>query len=191
VFAPHEGGRPGEVVAVRVHRRGHHVLTHGPHPIRGRASATRRHRYGDRAAGRGPGGPRWLVISSDFYAVYTSAEKKTDGLVNLYFCRYFVRAGDANPAQLAYWTAAWLSTSRPCTPQRRQSRSPIRTWNASCLERRTRRPARLGTTALARPTPDHHNCGVTATNTVTLPVGMPAHRISKYLQASVIKSNSV
>ena len=22
--------------------------------------------------------------------------------------RYFVRAGDANPAQLAYWTAAWL-----------------------------------------------------------------------------------
>ena len=22
--------------------------------------------------------------------------------------RYFVRAGDANPAQLTYWTAAWL-----------------------------------------------------------------------------------
>jgi transposase len=58
------------------------------------------------------GGPRRLVISSDFYAVYQSAGRKADGLVNL-FCwahirRYFVRAGDANPAQLAYWTQAWL-----------------------------------------------------------------------------------
>ena len=58
------------------------------------------------------GGPRRLVISSDFYSVYQSAGKKADGLVNL-FCwahvrRYFVRAGDANPDQLAYWTAAWL-----------------------------------------------------------------------------------
>jgi transposase len=58
------------------------------------------------------GGPRQLVISSDFYSVYTSAGKKADGLVNL-FCwahvrRHFVRAGDANPAQLTYWTAAWL-----------------------------------------------------------------------------------
>jgi len=57
-------------------------------------------------------GPRRLVISSDFYAVYTSAGKKADGLVNL-FCwahirRYFVRAGDANPDQLRYWTEAWL-----------------------------------------------------------------------------------
>jgi transposase len=64
-------------------------------------------------AGPGNGdGPRRLVISSDFYSVYTSAGKKADGLVNL-FCwahirRYFVRAGDANPAQLTYWTAAWL-----------------------------------------------------------------------------------
>ena len=45
-------------------------------------------------------------------AVYQSAGKKADGLVNLYcwahIRRYFVRAGDANPAQLAYWTAAWL-----------------------------------------------------------------------------------
>jgi len=45
-------------------------------------------------------------------AVYTSAGKKADGLVNLYcwahIRRYFVRAGDANPAQLTYWTAAWL-----------------------------------------------------------------------------------
>jgi transposase len=57
-------------------------------------------------------GPRRLVISSDFYAVYQSAGKKADGLVNLYcwahIRRYFVRAGDANPAQLSYWTAAWL-----------------------------------------------------------------------------------
>ena len=58
------------------------------------------------------GGPRQLVISSDFYSVYTSAGRKADGLVNL-FCwahirRYFVRAGDANPAQLRYWTEAWL-----------------------------------------------------------------------------------
>jgi transposase len=58
------------------------------------------------------GGPRRLVISSDFYAVYQSAGKKADGLVNL-FCwahvrRHFVRAGDASPVQLAYWTDAWL-----------------------------------------------------------------------------------
>jgi transposase len=57
-------------------------------------------------------GPRRLVISSDFYAVYTSAGKKADGLVNLYcwahLRRHFVRAGDANPTQLKYWTAAWL-----------------------------------------------------------------------------------
>ena len=58
------------------------------------------------------GGPRQLVISSDFYCVYTSVGKKADGLVNL-FCwthvrRHFVRAGDANPAQLTYWTSAWL-----------------------------------------------------------------------------------
>ena len=55
------------------------------------------------------GGPRRLVISSDFYTVYQSAGKKADGLVNLYcwahIRRYFVRAGDANPAQLKYWTA--------------------------------------------------------------------------------------
>jgi hypothetical protein len=64
-------------------------------------------------AGSGPdGGSRQLVVSSDFYCVYTSAGNKADGLVNL-FCwahvrRHFVRAGDANPAQLTYWTAAWL-----------------------------------------------------------------------------------
>jgi transposase len=62
--------------------------------------------------GTADGGPRQLVLSSDFYSVYTAAGKKADGLVNL-FCwahirRYFVRAGDANPAQLTYWTKAWL-----------------------------------------------------------------------------------
>jgi hypothetical protein len=62
------------------------------------------------------GGPRRLVISSDFYKVYESAGKKADGLVNLY-CRahvrrHFVRAGDANPAQLKYWTDAWLDRIR-------------------------------------------------------------------------------
>jgi transposase len=62
------------------------------------------------------GGPRRLVISSDFYAVYQSAGKKADGLVNLYCWahvrRHFVRVGDANPAQLKYWTDAWLDRIR-------------------------------------------------------------------------------
>src|SRR6516162_9180423 len=62
------------------------------------------------------GGLRRLVISSDFYAVYQSSGRKADGLVNL-FCwahirRYFVRAGDANPAQLTYWTQRWLERIR-------------------------------------------------------------------------------
>ena len=62
------------------------------------------------------GGPRRLVISSDFYRVYESAGKKADGLVNL-FCaahvrRHFVRAGDASPVQLKYWTEAWLERFR-------------------------------------------------------------------------------
>jgi len=69
---------------------------------------------GDAGDGADPvEGPRQLVISSDFYAVYSSAGKKADGLVNLYCWahvrRYFVRAGDANPDQLAGWTAAWLT----------------------------------------------------------------------------------
>ena len=62
------------------------------------------------------GGPRSLVISSDFYTVYESAGKKADGLVNLYCLahvrRHFVRAGDANPVQLKYWTDAWLDRIR-------------------------------------------------------------------------------
>src|SRR5712691_5394559 len=62
------------------------------------------------------GGPRRLVISSDFYKVYQSAGKKADGLVTL-FCwahvrRHFVRAGDASPVQLRYWTDAWLERIR-------------------------------------------------------------------------------
>jgi len=62
------------------------------------------------------GGPRSLVISSDFYAVYQSAGKKAGGLVNLYCWshvrRHFVRAGDANRVQLKYWTDAWLERIR-------------------------------------------------------------------------------
>ncbi len=62
------------------------------------------------------GGPRRLVISSDFYAVYESAGKKADGLVNLYcwahLRRHVVRAGDANPVQLRNWTDAWLDRIR-------------------------------------------------------------------------------
>ena len=62
------------------------------------------------------GDPRSLVISSDFYAVYSSAGKKADGLVNLYCWahvrRHFVRAGDASPVQLKYWTDAWLDRIR-------------------------------------------------------------------------------
>jgi len=75
-----------------------------------------RHAGIDRATGQLAGsdeqGPRQLVISSDFYSVYTSAGRKASGLVNLccwaHVRRYFVRAGDANPDQLGYWTAAWL-----------------------------------------------------------------------------------
>ena len=62
------------------------------------------------------GGPRRLVLSSDFYTVYESAGKKADGLVNLYCLahvrRHFVRAGDANPVQLKYWADAWLEQIR-------------------------------------------------------------------------------
>jgi hypothetical protein len=62
------------------------------------------------------GGPRRLVISSDFFAVYSSAGKKATGLVNLYCWahvrRHFVRAGDANPVQLKHWTEAWLQLIR-------------------------------------------------------------------------------
>ena len=39
------------------------------------------------------GGPRRLVISSDFYAVYQSAGKKADGLVNLYCWAHYPEGG--------------------------------------------------------------------------------------------------
>jgi hypothetical protein len=62
------------------------------------------------------GEPRRMVISSDFCTVYEPPGKKADGLVNLYCSahirRYFVWAGDANPAQLTYWTQAWLDRIR-------------------------------------------------------------------------------
>ena len=59
---------------------------------------------------------RLTSARGDFYKVYESAGKKADGLVNL-FCwahvrRHFVRAGDANPQQLKYWTDAWLERIR-------------------------------------------------------------------------------
>jgi transposase len=62
------------------------------------------------------GGPRRLVISSDLCAVYQSAGRKADGLVNLYGAahvrRHMVRAGDASPVQLKYWTQNWLALFR-------------------------------------------------------------------------------
>jgi transposase len=62
------------------------------------------------------GGPRRLVISSDFYAVCQSAGKKADGLVSLWCWahvrRHFVRAGDASPVQLKYRTEGWLELIR-------------------------------------------------------------------------------
>ena len=62
------------------------------------------------------GGPRRLVLSSDFYTVYVGAGRRADGLVNLYcwahLRRYFVRAGDANPAQLGIWARQWVERIR-------------------------------------------------------------------------------
>src|SRR5260370_10680954 len=62
------------------------------------------------------GGPRRLVLSTDFYRVYETAGNKADGLVSLYCLahvrRHFVRAGDANPEQLRYWTEQWLDRFR-------------------------------------------------------------------------------
>jgi transposase len=62
------------------------------------------------------GGPRRLVLSTDFYAVYQSAGNKAGGLVNLYCLahvrRHFARAGDANPEQLRYWAQKWLDRFR-------------------------------------------------------------------------------
>jgi len=84
------------------------------------------------------GGPRSLVISSDFYAVYQSAGKKADGLVNLYcwahIRRYFVRAGDADPARLTYWTAAWLERIKGLYAAHAELTAA---WNAAAAPRDT------------------------------------------------------
>ena len=78
------------------------------------------------------GGPGRLVISSDFYTVYASAGKKTEGLTNLYcwahIRRYFVRAGDANPTQLACWTRDWLDRIKILYTAHEQLTDA---WNAS------------------------------------------------------------
>ena len=62
------------------------------------------------------GGPRRLVISSDFYAVYQSAGKKADGLVSLWCWahvrRHFVRAGDAKPGPAEVLDGGWLERIR-------------------------------------------------------------------------------
>ena len=102
-----------KLVAVGVHRRRHRVLRDGPDQVRGGPGPACRDRGENRAAGPdADGGPRRLVISSDFYAVYQAAGKKADGLVNLYCWahvrRHFVRAGDASPEQLKHWTDGWL-----------------------------------------------------------------------------------
>lgn len=78
---------------------------------------------GQLAPGDGEG-PRTLVISSDFYAVYESAGRKADGIVNLYcwahIRRHFARAADASPAQLGYWGKAWLERIRALYAAHRQ-----------------------------------------------------------------------
>ena len=126
-------GWPGSLVAVGVHRRGHHLFRDGPDP---RRAVLARHAGIDADTGQltpdEDGGPRRLVISSDFYTVYASAGKKTDGLTNLYcwahIRRYFVRAGDANPAQLAYWTRDWLDRIKNLYPAHDELTAA---WNAS------------------------------------------------------------
>jgi transposase len=92
-------------------------------------------------------GPRRLVISSDFYAVYQSAGKKADGLVNLYCWahvrRHFVRAGDANPAQLAYWTKAWLERIKDLYAAHEQLMAAWESAAAPAPRERTAAAARL------------------------------------------------
>ena len=91
-------------------------------------------------------GPRQLVISSDFYSVYSSAGRKASGLVNLYCWahvrRYFVRAGDANPDQLAGWTAAWLERIKNLYLAHEQLSAA---WADSAHRRRRWRGRRTGT----------------------------------------------
>ena len=62
------------------------------------------------------GSPRRLVIGSDFYAVYQSAGRKAEGLVNLYCAahirRHMVRAGTRADPSSKYWTQSWLALFR-------------------------------------------------------------------------------
>jgi transposase len=117
VFAPREGGGPAKWwLWVFI---GPDTVCFVMDPSRS-AAVLARHAGIDEETGQltedADGGPRRLVISSDFYAVYQSAGKKADGLVNLYcwahLRRHIVRAGDANPVQLKYWTGAWLNRIR-------------------------------------------------------------------------------
>ena len=114
---PGRRGRPGEILAVGVHRSRYLLFRDGPVPVR---EVLARHAGLDKDTGQllphEDGGPRRLVLSTDFYRVYESAGNKAEGLVNLYCLahvrRHFVRAGDANPEQLRYWTQKWLDRFR-------------------------------------------------------------------------------
>ena len=77
--------------------------------------------------------------------VYQSAGKKADGLVNLYcwahIRRYFVRAGDANPGRLKYWTRRGWTGSGPV----RRPRELTAAWKGAAA------PAPRNKTAGRRP----------------------------------------
>ena len=87
--------------------------------------------------------------------MYQSAGKKADGLVNL-FCwahvrRHFVRAGDANPAQLTYWTEAWLERIRDLYAAHdelmaawQEAAAPAAAGEAAAAARLEKRVRRLG-----------------------------------------------
>ena len=103
VFAPREGGGPAKWWLWVFLGPDTCCFVIDPGQAGGGAGPPRRDRREDRAAGADEdGGPRRLVISSDFCKVYESAGKKADGLAGLYcqahIRRHFVRAGDANPA---------------------------------------------------------------------------------------------
>src|SRR5512135_2818878 len=119
VFAPREGGGPAKWRRRTWVFPGPDTVCFVMDPSRSGAVLAR-HAGIDEETGQladdQDGGPRRLVISSDFYKMYESAGKRADGLVNLYCWahvrRHFVRAGDTNPAQLKYWTDAWLDRIR-------------------------------------------------------------------------------
>ena len=140
VFAPREGRRPGAAKWWLWVFLGPDTACFVMDPTRSGAVLAR-HAGIDQATGQladQPGaaarrardgeGPRQLVISSDFYSVYSSAGRKASGLVNLYCWahvrRYFVRAGDANPDQLSGWTAAWLERIKNLYTAHEQLRPP-------------------------------------------------------------------